>query len=572
MPIRSRLLHQRSPAAPTGDQRLVEALAARARDQQPIARLFEMTNDPLAALSLDGRFRLLNPAWETVLGWSLTELTAGRLQDFLHPDDVEQSLSLIATGRNHAARILNFTNRFRHRDGSWRWLLWSARCDGDLWYAAAKDVTDRIWLERQALHDPLTRLPNRLLLMDRAHQALTRMRRARGPVALLFIDLDRFKSINDGHGHAVGDELLIGVAERLAELLRDSDTVARLGGDEFVILAEDLEGDAEALAIAERVLVALERPFAVGSSAVSMSASVGISISHDPDSDTEILLREADVAMYRAKSTGGRGLEVFDEHLRREVSTQLDIETRLRDALPNRELALHYQPIVRLEDERPVACEALLRWRPRGAAATAPATFIRMAERSGLILQIGQWALEEACTQLRAWRSQGQELSMALNVSSRGLAIADLDARLAHALARHELPAEALWIEVTERAINQDPERARVTLQAVRALGVKVALDNFGAGPSSMSLAASLPLDLIKLDRSLLDGCEGDAGKRAIIVALLAFAAEAGVDAVAVGIETESQRRLVRELGCPLGQGFLLGEPCRVELLALSAG
>jgi diguanylate cyclase (GGDEF)-like protein/PAS domain S-box-containing protein len=289
-------------------------------DEAGIARLFEMTSDLLAAISLDGRFTLLNPAWEHVLGWSIEELTEQPMHERVHPDDIEQTLALTQAGRNRSAQLVNFTNRYRHKDGSWRWLLWSARCDGEVWYAAAKDVTDRMWLERQALHDPLTKLPNRLLLMDRTHQALARLHRSRGPIALLFIDLDTFKAINDNHGHAVGDHLLISVAERLAGTLRDSDTVARLGGDEFVLLAEDLESDAEALAVAERVVHALGEPFQVGSSEVSIFASVGVSVAHDPEADPEDLLREADVAMYRAKRAGGHRLELFDDELRRELT------------------------------------------------------------------------------------------------------------------------------------------------------------------------------------------------------------------------------------------------------------
>src|SRR5947199_3363749 len=215
-----------------------------------IARLFEMTSDLLATISLDGRFTLLNPAWEQALGWSLEELMARPMHELIHPDDVEQTLALVLTGSRHPAHLENFTNRYRHRDGSWRWLLWSARCDGDTWYAAAKDVTDRMWLEQQALHDPLTHLPNRLLLMDRTRQALTRLHRSEGVVALLFIDLDRFKAVNDNFGHEVGDRLLVAVAERLGQMMRDSDTIARLGGDEFVILGESIESERAALGLA----------------------------------------------------------------------------------------------------------------------------------------------------------------------------------------------------------------------------------------------------------------------------------------------------------------------------------
>jgi diguanylate cyclase (GGDEF)-like protein/PAS domain S-box-containing protein len=335
----------------------LSAPASAPTDASGIERLFEMTSDLLAAISLDGRFTLLNPAWEDMLGWSIEELMAQPMQARVHPDDLEQTLALTLAGRNRSAQLVNFTNRYRHKDGSWRWLLWSARCDGEVWYAAARDVTDRMWLERQALHDPLTKLPNRLLLMDRAHQALARLHRSNGPIAVLFIDLDGLKAINDGLGHAVGDLLLVSVAERLAQTLRDSDTVARLGGDEFVILAEDLESDEEALAVAERVVQGLEEPFEVGSIEVEMFASVGVSISRDPEADPEDLLREADVAMYRAKRGGGHRLELFDEEPRRwpigDPDSVSDRPTRRGEA-PSGSIRSHapWHPIARLKQRR----------------------------------------------------------------------------------------------------------------------------------------------------------------------------------------------------------------------------
>ncbi len=292
------------------------AVEPAAPGEASVARLFEMTSDLLATISLDGRFTLLNPAWEQLLGWSREELQSRPIQEFMHPDDVEQTTTMLLAGGSLASQFENFTNRYRHRDGSWRWLLWSARCDGNTWYAAAKDVTDRMWLERQALHDPLTHLPNRLLLMDRARQALARVHRSDGAVAMLFVDLDKFKAVNDNLGHDVGDRLLVAIAERLAALMRDSDTVARLGGDEFVILAEDVEDEGEALALGARVLDALEDPLPVGTAEVSMLASVGIAVSRDPETDPESMLREADLAMYRAKGGGGRRLELFDDSLR----------------------------------------------------------------------------------------------------------------------------------------------------------------------------------------------------------------------------------------------------------------
>jgi diguanylate cyclase (GGDEF)-like protein/PAS domain S-box-containing protein len=540
-----------------------------------IARLFEMTSDLLATISLDGRFTLLNPAWEQLLGWTREELQAQPIHELMHPDDVEPTLALMLAGTHHPAQMENFTTRYRHRDGSWRWLLWSARCDGDTWYAAARDVTDRMWLERQALHDPLTKLPNRLLLMDRARQALMRLNRSNGVVALLFIDLDRFKAVNDSLGHEVGDQLLVGISDRLAEMMRDSDTVARLGGDEFVILAEDIENDGEALALAERVVQTLEEPFQVGSAEVSMLASVGIAVAHDPDSDPEALLREADVAMYRAKRTGGRGLELFDETLRQEASEHLKIESMLRQALPQHELLLAYQPILPLAGGRAVGCEALLRWHPKalegsGASTLLPSIFLPRAAESDLIVQIGNWVLHTACAQAEAWRRDGIGLPISINLSARELCEQDLAQRVHEELTYCRLPGRALCFEVSEEAVMRDPERAREALTDVRRLGVAIALDNVGAGQSSsLGLPRKLPLDMIKIDRELVQSFDADNDKRAMFAATIALAHEARLTAVAVGIETRRQLALARELDCSVGQGFLLHNPAPADSVRL---
>jgi diguanylate cyclase (GGDEF)-like protein/PAS domain S-box-containing protein len=548
-------------------------------DAQPaderIERLFEMTSDLLATISLDGRFTLLNPAWEAVLGWTLQELEANPIDELIHPDDVEQTNALLLAGNHRPAHLENFTNRYRHRDGSWRWLLWSARCDGDEWYAAAKDVTDRMWLERQALRDPLTHLPNRLLLMDRTRQALSRVHRSGGVVALLFIDLDRFKAVNDNFGHDIGDRLLIAVADRLAEMMRDSDTVARLGGDEFVILGEEMKSDEEAFALAERVVQTLQQPFRVGPVEVSMPASVGVSITHDPDADPESMLREADVAMYRAKGAGGQRPEMFDESLRREMTAHLEIEERLLRALPHDELVLTYQPILPLGGGRAIGCEALVRWHPDGEAESEidellPATFLPRAEESELIVQIGDWVLYTACAQAAAWRRQGVSLPISINISAREMSELDLAARVQKELTRFQLPGRALCLEVTEEAVLRDPDRARAALGDVRRLGVAIALDSFGGRDSSITLPRKLPLDMLKLDRGLIQSFELDRETRAMVAAMIALAHKAGLTAVAVGIETNRQLALARELDCRVGQGFLLHRPDSPERLRLT--
>ena len=539
-----------------------------------IARLFEMTSDLLATISPDGRFTLLNPAWEQLLGWTPEEMRARPISEFVHPEDLDQTLGAMLNPSAQGAELENITTRYLHRDGSWRWLLWSARRDGDSWYAAAKDVTDRVWLERQALHDPLTHLPNRLLLMDRARQALARLHRSTGVVALLFIDLDKFKAVNDNLGHDVGDRLLLSVSERLGELMRDSDTVARLGGDEFVILAEDIESDGEALALAERVLDALEDPFPLGSAEVAILASVGISVSRRPDADPEAMLREADVAMYRAKSAGGRRMEIFDERLRRELTEHEELEGRLRDALPQRELLLAYQPILRLAGGQAIGCEALVRWRPVGGghavnATVLPGTFLPPAEDSELIVQIGNWVLHAACGQAEIWRRNGITVPVSVNISARELTELDLAQRVREELAYFRLPGRALCVEISEESVLRDPERARSALQDLRRLGVLIALDKFGVGQLSLGLPSSLPLDVVKLDRALTSTFHQDKERRAMFAATIALAKEAGLTAVAVGIETNRQLALARELDCTVGQGFLLHGPASADRVRL---
>ncbi|MCW3030781.1 MAG: hypothetical protein JWM66_914 [Solirubrobacterales bacterium] len=562
-----------TPADPQGAQATGDGHAT---GDPRIARLFEMTSDLLATISLAGRFTLLNPAWEQALGWTREELEANPVQELIHPDDVEQTLALLLAGNHRPAQLENFTNRYRHRDGSWRWLLWSARCDGDTWYAAARDVTDRMWLERQALRDPLTRLPNRLLLMDRTRQALARLSRSGGVVALLFLDLDRFKAVNDNFGHDVGDRLLIGVAERLAEMMRDSDTVARLGGDEFVILGEEIDSEGEALALADRVSQALQMPFQVGPIEVSMPASVGVSLTADANADPEELLREAEVAMYRAKGAGGNRQELFDEGLRAELTAHLQIGERLLRALPHDELLLTYQPIVPLAGGRAVGCEALVRWQPNDDDAPEidellPSKFLPRAEESELIVQIGDWVLRTACAQAAAWRRVGQSVPISVNVSARELSERELVERIRRELARFELPGRALCVEVSEEAVLRDPDRARAALAELHSLDVAVALDRVGARDAAIKLPRNLPLDMLKLDRRLIQTLDGDREARAMIAAMVALSHKAGFKAVAVGIETTRQLALARELECMYGQGYLLQRPDSPERLRLSA-
>jgi EAL domain-containing protein (putative c-di-GMP-specific phosphodiesterase class I) len=300
-----------------------------------------------------------------------------------------------------------------------------------------------------------------------------------------------------------------------------------------------------------------------------MFASVGVSVSHDCTADPEDLLREADVAMYRAKGTGGHNLELFDDSLRQEVGARIELDKRLRHALPRKELVVVYQPLLPIAGGSAVGCEALVRWHPEGSEPVQPAAFLSLAEESDLIAQIGDWVLQTACAQAAIWHKQGKDLVVCVNVSSRALTEVDLVTRIRDALSHSNLPARALCLEVTESAILRDPERVQASLHDVKRLGVRLALDNFGLGQSSLSLPSSLPFDILKIDRTLIQNLEHDIEKRAMVLAMIALARETNLTVVAVGIETDEQRQLVQELGCSLGQGFLLHQPSSPDRLHL---
>jgi diguanylate cyclase (GGDEF)-like protein/PAS domain S-box-containing protein len=531
-----------------------------------IRRLFEMSNDLLATFGRDGCFQYLNPAWEQTLGWTLDELRGRRAVDLVHEDDLHTTLALADTPDQE---VVNFENRYRTRDGGYRWLLWSACPHGDVWYTVAKDVTERKELERRALQDPLTGLPNRLVLMDRLELALRRQRRSGRQIAVLFVDLDRFKVANDTLGHDVGDALLLEATRRLRDTVRDTDTVARLGGDEFVVLAEDLVSHDAALALAERIVLAFECPFRVEHEEVAISASVGLTLApprHDTSPDE--LLREADMAMYRAKAAGRDRHELFDDLARAEAVERVRVATELRQAVGRDELYLVYQPLVTVSDGAVAGCEALLRWRSPDRGEMMPGDFIPLAEDNGLIVPIGDWVLREACRQAAAWRREGRQLTVSVNVSPTQLGQASFVEDVKDAALSAGLPLHCLSVELLEASVMVDPERAVRVLSDLREMGVRISLDDFGKGATSLSYFRSLPLDVVKLDRAFVDGLESGVEDRAIVAAVVSLADEMGLSVVAEGIETEDQLAEVRKLGCGYAQGFFFARPERPEVLS----
>jgi diguanylate cyclase (GGDEF)-like protein len=424
-------------------------------------------------------------------------------------------------------------------------------------------------LERRALYDPLTGLPNRALLDDRLAQALGALRRSAGWVAVLFVDVDGLKAVNDGRGHDVGDELLREAARRLAGAMRETDTVARIGGDEFVVVATGLRDIAEIEAVAERLLAALDEPLAQQLSDVPLSASVGVAATSEPTTPGQELVRRADVAMYRAKARGRGCWERFDDRMAAEVIARLQVEAELRVALTRNELRVHYQPLVRLEDGVIVGCEALVRWQHPVRGLLAPAEFIGLAEDNGLIVPIGAWVLGEACRQAAAWRREGIDLTVSVNVSARQLHRPNFANEVRGTLRAHGLHAPSLCLEITETAVIGRVERLAPALRRLKRLGVRIAMDDFGSGFSSLSHISGLPIDVIKIDGSFVSAVARPGPDRAIVAAILSLADELGLTAIAERIELPDQLDTLQRLGCPLGQGFHFAAPLPAEELEL---
>jgi diguanylate cyclase (GGDEF)-like protein len=414
----------------------------------------------------------------------------------------------------------------------------------------------------QAMHDALTGLPNRALFHDRLEHALARARRRESRVAVLFADLDRFKTVNDSLGHASGDELLVAVAGRLGQCLRAGDTAARLGGDEFGILLEDIESDEEALGVAERIVDALTTPFLLQGREVFARTSIGVACGRGRPTD---LLRHADVAMYRAKDDGRGRVRLFEPSMQAAANERLEIENELQRAESRGELEVFYQPIVDLADGRPVACEALLRWRHPTKGLIGPPAFVPVAEETGLIVPIGRFVLARACRDLAAWReSLGERAPRAVtvNLSARQLEEPDLVDDVAGALAETGLEPRRLVLEITETVLMRDTEQTIARLEELKAAGVQLAVDDFGTGYSSLRYLRRFPIDVLKLARPFIECLDtADEEGRALARTIIDLGTSLGLQVIAEGIETDGQLAGLQELGCGLGQGFLFARP-----------
>jgi len=423
-------------------------------------------------------------------------------------------------------------------------------------------------LRHQAFHDPLTGLPNRALFADRLEHALLRKTRRQGSVAVLYIDTDRFKFVNDSLGHEAGDELLVAIAQRLRSCLRPEDTAARPGGDEFTVLLEDVEGVRETEQMAERITDALRDSFDVAGHEVVVSFSIGIALSHDGQRDPAELLRAADTAMFRAKQTGKARYEVYDAEMGSRALELLEMESDLRRAVERDELVLHYQPKVEIGAGALSGVEALVRWEHPSRGMVSPLDFIGLAEETGLILPIGRWVMREACRQARVWQGRHPSdplLEMCVNVSARQFAHPGLVSEVADVLQDTGLDPRSLVLEITESAVMEDAERNVATFLELKSLGVRLAIDDFGTGYSSLAYLHRFPVDMLKIDRSFVDGLGRESEDTAIVRTVIGLANALHLQVVAEGVETQDQAARLSALGCKLAQGFLFSKPLPSE-------
>lgn len=534
-------------------------------------------NDGLWDWDLDSDRIYFSPRWKAMLGYSDQEVGDSPEEWFsrIHRSDLERVRAAIRAHLDGNSSNFEAEYRIRCRDGTFRWMLSRGLAvrdaEGRAYRMAGSqtDITARKLAEErlmhEAVHDVLTGLPNRALFMDLLTRALARSKRRRGyRFAVLFLDLDRFKIINDSLGHVLGDRLLVEIAGRLARCLRPEDTVARLGGDEFTVLLEDIDDPSDATRVAERIHQELKAPFILDGHEVYTSVSIGIAFSATGYSEPDHILRDADTAMYRAKAKGKAQHEVFDPEMHTRAVNLLQLETELRRALKQRAFRLLYQPIVRLRDGQIQVCEALLRWQHPERGLLAPEEFIHVADEAGLLLPLGEWIVEEACRQAKAWTEYfGVDcpVAVSVNFSSRQFGQADLVKRLRELFSRSRVDPGLLKLEITERVIMDHGEVGISTLKQLADLGVEIYIDDFGTGYSSFSVLHQFPVAALKIDSSFVRNLETEAEAKDIVRTIVTLAGHLEVEVIAEGVETQRQLAFLKKLKCHRAQGSLFGLP-----------
>ena len=555
-----------------------EATAVK-RSEKRFRALVQNASDVVLICSAEGSVTYQSQTAETIWGYASNSLVGNTLMPMVHADDQPALQELLEQLQATPGITRSTELRLRDAGSDWRdveLILTNLLDEPDVTgiVATARDIAQRKAFEaqliQQAFHDPLTQLPNRALFTDRLRQAHVRTARHKGNVGLLFLDLDNFKLINDSLGHQAGDELLVEAATRLKACVRDEDTVGRIGGDEFVILME-LATEADAVLAAERIERQFNRPFKIGNREFIISVSIGIALGDAAHDQPDVLLRNADVAMYRAKSGGKARHVVFHASMHSDSLVRLTLENDLRFAVERGELVVYYQPIVNLDSSDVTGVEALVRWQHPVRGLLLPGEFIPVAEETGLIVPLGQWVLEQACRQIVAWRAEFPDqaaLMVSVNLSPRQFQQPKLVEQVSRALRESGLAAPWLKLEITEGVIMQDVEATSKTLGQLKELGVQLAIDDFGTGYSSLSYLKRLPLDILKIDRTFINGIGHDPEDIAIVRAIIAMAKSLNLSIVGEGIETAEQAALLRGWDCDRGQGYFFSRPVAAAGLA----
>jgi diguanylate cyclase (GGDEF)-like protein/PAS domain S-box-containing protein len=555
-----------------------QAEAAVRQSEERFRSLVQNASDLITVIEADTTIKYQSPSVAQVLGYRPEDILGTRLSDLIHADDVARTLAVLHDAVGNPAARATAEMRVRHRDGSWRNVEFIGTDQRDNlaiggFVLNIRDVSERNALEQQlryqALHDPLTRLGNRTRFADRLEHALLRSARTGHQISVLFLDLDNFKAVNDSLGHSAGDCLLTQVAERVQGCLRPGDTLARLGGDEFAVLLEDVASREDATMVTDRIFAAMDAPFELEGKEIVVRCSVGIALSGDGmGADADSLLRNADVAMYVAKSRGKACYEVFDETMQHSMMERLELLADLQRAVERDEFILHYQPMVELQTGRLYGVEALVRWQHPRRGLIQPNDFIGLAEESGAIMGLGRCVMERACRQAVVWENAfpaASDWTLSVNVSARQLQHPGFVAEVAQILRDTGLSPRRLILEITESVMMHDVKLMMGRLQDLKALGVRLAIDDFGTGYSSLSYLRQFPFDLLKIDKSFIDDVGSVTRQKEMTRAIIELGKTLDLELVAEGIERNEQLSRLKTMDCEVGQGFYFARPLDSE-------